>query len=148
MPTCRIIGKKSLGKVNFTDPPPKASCCTTNCAASENVNLQRRVLICGRAWSGSLSLCHGRCIPMVPADLDPLFIASFPVVSTPCCKEAHTCVHLLYRRYHLIDSSIHLSIVFVDLTFSDIFLVFTAFVFAFSTCRKVVPVLCVRVLSV
>ena len=42
-------------------------------------------------------------IPVVPADLDPLFIASYPVVSTPCSEEAHTCVHLLYHRYHPFD---------------------------------------------
>ena len=52
------------------------------------------MLVRGHARSESLSLCHGRCIPMVPADLDPLFITSYPVhLLAP--KEAHTCVHLL-----------------------------------------------------
>ena len=100
----------------------------------------------GVPGQGSLSLCRGRYIPMVPADLDPLFIASFPVVSTPCYKEAHTCVHLLYRRYHPINSSIRLSVVLADLTFSIIFLVFTVFVFASSMCQKVIAVFGVRIL--
>ena len=63
-------------------------------------------------------------IPVVPVDLDPLFIASYPVVSTPCSEEAHTCVHLLYHRYHPFDLAIHRWIVLANWSVFTISLTF------------------------
>ena len=69
-----IIGWKFPGYGKFYQPPhdkltPNVSCQTVN---------SRVVLVGGRAGSESLSLCRGRdCVPVVPADLDPLFIASY-----------------------------------------------------------------------
>ena len=70
---------------------------------------------------------------------------------TPLCqllapKEAHTCVHLLYRRYHPIASSIRLGVVLADLIFSDNLLVLLYLCLLFSTCRKVVAAFGVRIL--
>ena len=49
----------------------------------------------------------------VPASLDPLFRSLICCVVPrvySCCKEAHTCVHLLFHRYHPGDSSIRHSV--------------------------------------
>ena len=80
-------------------------------------------------------------IPVIPADLDPLFITSYPVVSTPCSEEAHTCVHLLYRRYHpvdFLDSSLNHSCTWC---FSHFVGFLSLVLFLSSTCRRVGQIL-------
>ena len=66
--------------VNFTNPPTQAV--VPSVRFNQTVNSQRIVVVGGRVGSESLLLCRGQLIAflVVPADLEPFFIASFQFI--------------------------------------------------------------------
>ena len=106
--TVKSVKRKLPGYGKFTDPPFLSKYRHLMCLSQKC-----ELLFGGGRWAFrfvSLSLCHGRLIAFrwyLPVSI--LIYCVVPRVYS-CCEEAHTCVHLLFHRYHPGDSSIRHSV--------------------------------------